>query len=121
MAKLQYNTEIAKEMQAIVDMYSLHAKGNNKLFGVQKIRAFVENNKQNMEIMKSYLNFVDSCPFQLQEPVVDAAGKTWLIQTLIPQDQNGMISWSRFDAIDNAGTVKEFKIDELKKYSAKVS
>lgn len=116
---MKFSKGIDDKLEIILQKYKLTNSSGGRL--VKSIREFIKNNKETMQVLQSFIDFVDSATFALDEPVKDEKGKTYLVKTLHQGERDGALKWIDVTLMDAQGKESRVSIDKVSKYNKKTA
>lgn len=102
------------EFRRIMKEYNLY---KDDCINLKRITDFLNENKNVVKLLKEYVDFDKSCPFNIDEPVIDDKGKCHLIVSITLKPVNGVLQYTDLNVIDAKGKTKTIKINEVKRFN----
>lgn len=107
-----------EEFKRIMKEYNLY--GDQGSIYVERIDKFLNEHKNIVKLLNEYIEFDKTCPFNINEPVIDQTGKCYLIKSISLKPVEGVLQYTHIDTIDAKGKSKTFRIDEVKRFNKQI-
>lgn len=86
---------------------------------LDKVKDFIKTNSETLKTLKTYIKFVEECPFPIDTPFKGPDGKNYLVKSISTSCLEGVRHWTTLEGTSSNGEVKRFDIKELLEVNSK--